>query len=151
MKVRLEVRRERRQALELELEALGIAVDDEADLVLSEAGAFADTLLVRDRAPGVGVVLAAEDIVTIEAFGHAVEVYAAGGAVYRAQERLYQLERRLDPEKFLRVSNSVIAARARIRRIAPALSMKFTLTMSDGRRVDVTRSYYYGFKAALGI
>ena len=151
MKVRLEVRRERRQALELELEALGIAVDDEADLVLSEAGAFADTLLVRDRASGERVVLAAEDIVTIEAFGHAVEVYAVGGAVYRAQERLYQLERRLDPEKFLRVSNSVIAARARIRRIAPALSMKFTLTMSDGRRVDVTRSYYYGFKAALGI
>ena len=54
-------------------------------------------------------------------------------------------------EKFLRVSNSVIVARAAIVRISPALSMKFTLTLSDKRRVDVTRSYYYTFKEYMGI
>ena len=29
--------------------------------------------------------------------------------------------------------------------------MKFILTLSDGRRVDVTRSYYYIFKDFFGI
>ena len=43
------------------------------------------------------------------------------------------------------------AGRAAIVRISPALSMKFTLTLSDKRRVDVTRSYYYTFKEYMGI
>lgn len=29
--------------------------------------------------------------------------------------------------------------------------MKFILTMEDGKKVDVTRSYYYSFKEAFGI
>lgn len=29
--------------------------------------------------------------------------------------------------------------------------MRFTLTLSNGRRVIVTRTYYYAFKDALGI
>ena len=57
----------------------------------------------------------------------------------------------LDPEKLLRVSNSVIVAREKIRKISPSLSMKFVLTMSDGRGAVVTRSYYYIFREAMGI
>ena len=34
---------------------------------------------------------------------------------------------------------------------ALGLPMKFTLTMENGKRVDVTRSYYYIFKEAFGI
>ena len=57
----------------------------------------------------------------------------------------------VDPEDFLRVSNGVIVALRHIRSIKPALSMRFALTLSDGRRADVTRSCYYAFKEALGI
>ena len=149
MKIRLSVSRSRCQELREALESHGIEIDEEADLVLSEADVFADSLLVRDPKTGEKVVLPAEDIVTIESYGHTVEVYAAGG-VYQTRDRLYQLAGRLDPSAFLRISNSVIAARRHIRRIAPQFSMKFALTMSDGRRVDVTRSYYYAFKYALG-
>ena len=64
---------------------------------------------------------------------------------------LYRLTARLDPEAFLRISHSVVIARSKVVRIAPTLSMKFILTLRDGRTVDVTRSYYYIFKETFGI
>ena len=76
--------------------------------------------------------------------------YTASGAVYQAQDRLYRLSARLDPAEFLRISHSVVIARSKVVRITPTLSMKFILTLRDGRRVDVTRNYYI-FKEAFGI
>lgn len=150
MKVRLEVSEERYDAVASELAARGIELDDDAPLVLRERDRFADTLLVRDTETGERVLLATDDIITVESFGHDVEVHTAGSK-YLALSRLYVLQSELGPEKFLRISNSVIVARAHIVRISPALSMKFTLTLSDKRRVDVTRSYYYTFKEYMGI
>ena len=57
----------------------------------------------------------------------------------------------LDPKQFIRVSNSVIINRNMIREIRPTFSQKFILTMKDGSRADVTRSYYNSFKRAIGI
>lgn len=150
MKIKLEVSDARCEALERELTALGIDIDDDALLVLRERNAYPDALTVRDAATNERVRLPVGDIITAEAFGHDVEVFATGGK-YLALSRLYQLQAKLDPERFLRISNSVIVARAHILRISPALSMKFTLTLSDKRRVDVTRSYYYTFKEYMGI
>lgn len=150
MKIRLEVGAGRYEQLSQELRAHGIEVDDDATLVLRERDRYADTLTVRERHTGERVRVPVEEIITVESTGHDVEVYAAHGK-YLALSRLYQMQPQLDPERFMRVSNSVIVARAHIVRISPALSMKFTLTLSDGRRVDVTRSYYYAFKEYMGI
>lgn len=70
---------------------------------------------------------------------------------YQAMDRLYRIVNMLDPDKFLRISNSVVIARDKVKKITPTLSMKFILTMIDGRNVDVTRSYYYIFKDYFGI
>ena len=86
----------------------------------------------------------------IESFGHEVIAHSGGGE-YRINERLRRLEEMLDPKRFLRVSNSVIVAVTEIKSVRPALSQKFTLTMSDGSKVDVTRTYYYIFKEHFGI
>ena len=150
MKVRLAVRQERCEEVRATLAGCGIEIDAGADLVLSEADGFPDTLLVRDPADGEWVVLPVREIISIETFGHSVEVHAQG-KTYQSQDRLYRLAALLDPERFLRISNSVVVARDQVRRIKPALSMKFILTLSDGRRVDVTRSYYYIFKDFFGI
>ena len=64
---------------------------------------------------------------------------------------MYELESLLDPNKFLRVSKSVIIARKHVKKIRPSLSMKYILTMSDGTLVDVTRSYYSDFRRFFGI
>lgn len=150
MKIRLDVSRERCDALSKELRERGIEIDEASPLVLSEAGRYADSLLMRDRGKGGLVRVDVAEIVSVEAVGRDIEVRTVRG-VFTTAERLYQLQGRLDPERFLRVSNGVIVALRQIKRIKPALSMRFTLTLSDGREVDVTRSYYYAFKEALGI
>ena len=71
--------------------------------------------------------------------------------IYHATDRLYKICSLLDPEQFIRISNSVVIAKDKVQRIAPSLFMKFILTMSDGTNVDVTRSYYYIFKEHFNI
>lgn len=150
MKVRLAVSPERYEPLRAQLGAHGIEVDDSAELVLSETGRFAETLAVRERAGGVRVLLPVEEIVSIETLGREVVVYARGRC-WQTGERLYRLAARLDPDRFLRVSQSTVVNRAAVREITPTLFMRFILTLSDGRRVDVTRTYYYLFKESFGI
>lgn len=70
---------------------------------------------------------------------------------YKCSERLWQLEKSLNPAHFIRISNSVIIAREHIKGIKTALSQKFIVLLSNGTKVDVTRSYYYIFKSKLGI
>ena len=71
--------------------------------------------------------------------------------VYRASERMYILEKELAGRGFIRVSNSCIVARKKIKRIKPSITMKYVLEMTDKSLVDVTRGYYYSFKEKLGV
>lgn len=150
MKMRLAVSEKRRQEIEEALTACGIEIDEDSDLTLSESGKSSGRLLVRDAVSGERVPLPVDDIVYIEAFGHEMEVHTRQRS-YRLTERLYKLLDTLGPERFLRISNSVIIAKDKISSISPTLSMKFVLTMQNGKKVDVTRSYYYIFKDSIGI
>ena len=150
MKIQLSVSQERYEDIKAALEGHGINVDDDADLVLSERNRYLDNLTVRDRRDGSHIIVPVDEIILIETYGHHVEVHTEANT-YRASDRLYKIASLLDPAEFLRISNSVIIAKKKVKRITPTLSMKFTLTMYGGRTVDVTRSYYYIFKDAFGI
>ena len=150
MKIKLSVSDESYEEVRQFLTEKGIELDDEAEFVLVQRDKFISHLAVREPDSGKRVHLSADEIVCIESYGHAVEVYT-DSEVYATSDRLYQLCSVLDPERFLRVNKSVIVAKNRIRRIKPALSMRFTLIMSNGRRVDVTRSYYNSFKEAFSL
>ncbi len=148
MKIRLMVSEERYSAVYSELTAKGFEIDESADLILSENNVYVKHLIGRqgDELFRLDV----KDIVRIESFAHDVIAYS-GGAEYRLSERLRRLEEILDPDDFIRVNNSAIVAAAHTKSIRPALSQKFLLMMSDGSKVDVTRTYYYIFKEYLGI
>ena len=150
MKIKLIVSDARYAEIERELVSRGFVIDEDADLILSEKDLFADHLIVKNDADNERVRVAVDEIIVIESYGRDIQISTAQG-VYKTSERLYQLERLLDPERFLRISNSAIVARSKIRKITPALSSKFTLTMSNGQTIDVTRSYYSIFKDCLGI
>lgn len=150
MEIQLAVSNERYEELKNVLLQLGITVSDSADLVLHEVNRFADNLIVKGQEDGSHHVVPVSEIIIIESFGHAVEVHTNRGS-YRSSDRLYQLTNLLDPDKFLRISNSVIIAKDKVKQITPSLFMKFSLTMENGKRVDVTRSYYYIFKEAFRI
>lgn len=150
MKVKLSVSNERYEEIKKLLLERGIKIDDNAELVLSEANRYNDNLIVRDTVLNERIILPVEEIAYIETYGHIVEVHAANNT-YHATDRLYRIANTLDPDKFLRISNSVIIAKDKVKKITPTLAMKFILTMTDGRNVDVTRSYYYIFKESFGI
>ena len=150
MKIKLSVSQEHYQEIKAALTEHGIEIDENADLVISECSRYIDNLMVKDEKTGERIVLSTHEIISIESFRHSVEVYTQN-EMYQVTDRLYRIESQLDPANFLRISNSVIIAKDKIRKINPTLSMKFVLTMSNGRKVDVTRSYYYIFKDFLGI
>lgn len=150
MKLKLAVSNERYEEIKAALSERGIEIDDDAELVLIESNKFADNLVVKDTLSNERVVLPVSDIVLIETFGHTVEVHTQS-KTYQAFDRLYKINNLLDPDKFLRVSNSVVIGKDKVKKIAPTLSMKFILTMTNGRKIDVTRSYYYIFKEYFGI
>ncbi|SES04498.1 transcriptional regulator, LytTR family [Gracilibacillus ureilyticus] len=150
MKIKLDISNERYEEIKSALEERGIEIDDTADLVLSETNSFIDNLTVREKGTNARIILPVEDIVCIESFGHTVEVQTQESQ-YQATDRLYRIVSLLDPTEFLRISNSVVIARNKVKRIKPTLSSKFILTMSNGKSVDVTRTYYHIFKEYFGI
>ena len=151
MKVKLAVSEENYEKIEQELREHGIEIDDAAALVLTEQDRYVSHLTVREmREDGARLHIDIDNIVAIEAFGHTIEVRTEK-EVYQSSDRLYQLQMMLDPKQFIRVSNSVIINRSMIKEIRPTFSQKFILTMKDGSRADVTRSYYNSFKRAIGI
>lgn len=150
MKIKLVISKQRYEEVENTLKQCGIEIDDDADFILTENNRYLDRLLVRDAASGERVFLLVDDIIFIEAFGHSLEVHTQCRS-YQIAERLYKVLDMLDPSKFLRISNSVVIARNKVKSISPTFSMKFVLTMQNGKKVDVTRSYYYLFKEYFGI
>lgn len=148
MKVKLIASDEHYDELAQELHSLGIEIDDAARLVLQETDAWLNHLTCRKENELHQV--ATKEILYIESLSHDVLVHTAQD-VYKAGERLWQLANQLNPQEFLRISNSVIVARGKIKSIKPALSQKFLLTMSDGSKVDVTRTYYHFFRETMGI
>ena len=148
MKVKLMLSDEKYDRIAAELIAKGFEIDDDAEFILTERNFYARHLIGR-RGEEI-FRLDTDKISHIESFGHEVIAHS-GGWEYRINERLRRLEEMLDPKRFLRVSNSVIVAVTEIKSVRPALSQKFTLTMSDGSKVDVTRTYYYIFKEHFGI
>ncbi len=144
MKIRLEVSEEKYEEVSREFMKAGFVIDDEASFVLSERGVPMMFINARDE-KGDRVKVKADDVVFIESYGHNVDIHTED-ATFACQSPLGKLMERLDPGKFIRISNSVIISRRHVRKIRPSLYMKFVLELSDGTIVDVTRNYYGAFR-----
>ena len=134
--------------LRRELEALGIENDVAADYVILKKSR--DVAYLPGRRGDATFYLDVKDLIYVESMGHDVLLHMSDG-IYHSADRLKQLEKVLDSGTFLRISNSCIVNLKKIRRIESSLLQKFILHLSDGSRVDVTRTYYYIFKERLGI
>ncbi len=148
MRVKLKLESAKEDSIRRELTALGIEINDDAELILTEESYREDELLCRKDGNRIFVPIA--DILYIESLGKDVFIHTRNFTC-SALTRLYVLERTLPPEKFIRISNSVIISRNAIKKIRPALSQKFFLTLKNDTVVDVTRSYYTRFRDYYGI
>ena len=149
MKVRLSVSENRYDEIKTELCDHGIDIDDDADLELIERFGQAKFLNVKNEV-GDRMRIPVGDIVFIESFGRNMDVHTEH-EVFRASERMYVLEQELAARDFIRVSNSCIISKKKIKRIKPSLSMKYVLEMTDKSLVDVTRGYYHSFRERMKI
>lgn len=148
MKIKLMVSEKRYNEIAQLMIAKGFELDDEAELIISEKNVYAEYLIAKKEDEIFR--LKTDRISHIESFAHDVIAHSEGED-YKLSERLRKLEEILDPKAFIRISNSVIVSVSHIKSIKPALTQKFILTLTDGSRVDVTRTYYYIFKEFLGI
>ena len=149
MKIRISVSEENYSSVLAFMDEHGIETGEDAEYILTESDRYPAFLSVRNDKKE-HLRLSISKVTFIEAFGKDIEVHTDEG-VFLSQERMYQLETVLDPKEFLRVSKSVIVSKNHIKKIRPALSQKFILTLSDGTKVDVTRSYYSDFKRFFNI
>lgn len=148
MKIKLEISDENYPLVAKTLLEKGIELSDEADFILFEKDRYSSYISCRDE--DITCHISTVKVLYIESMGHDITVHTEDGD-YKCGETLAQLERFLNPNEFIRISKSVIIARKSVVGIRAALSQKFTLTISNGDKVDVTRSYYYIFKNYFGI
>ena len=150
MKIRLAISDENMDKVRSLLESKGIEIDDDAEFVLTEKDKKVGHIAAKHPKTGDKTFISVDDIIYIESYGHQIEIVTNEG-MYLGREPLYQLEGLLDNNKFTRVSKSSIIAKKHVKKIIPSLAMKFTLIMSDGNKLEVTRNYYSSFKEAFRI
>ena len=134
--------------LRAELSNMGITDDPESEYLLIRRGTGVN--YIAGKRDDQQFFLDVNDICFIESMGHDIMIHAADGT-YNSGDRLKALEQVLPADKFLRVSNSAIVNLKKIKRIESTLLQKFILHMTNGSKVDVTRSYYYIFRERIGI
>lgn len=100
-----------------------------------------------------------EDAVTLLAEEELIRIYTAAGAVmaetaageYRLRLRLYELEARLNPGRFVRISNSEIVNLDKVKGFDLSLAGTIRVTLAGGAVTYVSRRYVTKIKQALGI
>jgi len=91
-----------------------------------------------------------KSIVFIESFGNEILVYQSNcSEPNTVTEKLYTLEEEYKDQGFIRVNKSQIVNIRFIKEVEPCIGQKYLLTMSNGKMIDVNRSYYKNFKQYL--
>jgi len=100
-----------------------------------------------------------DDTVTLLSEEELLRIYSSSGKVfavtpageYVLRLRLYELEERLRPLSFVRISNSEIINLKRVRNFDLSFSGTICVTLSDGSKAYVSRRYIPKIKDVLGI
>ena len=99
---------------------------------------YRDHLVIRGD--GRAFLQPVREIEWIEASGKHVHIHA-GGEPRSMRATMIDLEQKLNPRRFLRVSRSAIVNVDRIREIAPWFNGEFLVTLKSGAQVPSTRGY----------
>ncbi len=111
-------------------------------------GRFLERIVVRDRAQVHVIPVERLDYVTAEDDYVSLR---AGGKSYLKQQTLGELERALDPQRFVRIHRSVLLNVERLARIEPGAKDSRTAVLTDGTRLPVSRSGYARLRDELGL
>ena len=99
---------------------------------------------------GEKIMLPTRDILRIYTENQRVMVQDAKG-IYSTQEKLYELENRLDEGQFFRISKSEIVNLKKIRRLDMSITGTIKVILSDGTETYTSRRNVTKLKQILGI
>lgn len=71
--------------------------------------------------------------------------------VYECRLKLYEFEKLTEGHRFFRCSKSMVLNASRIDHIRPSFSGRFTATLRNGEKVDISRQYVAEMKEQLGL
>ena len=94
-------------------------------------------------------VVPAEEVDWVEAAGNYVSVHV-GKAIYLLRESMAEMERKLDPERFVRIHRSTIVNIEKVNTLEPYFNREFIVTLRDGTKLKLSRSYRDRLDALLG-
>jgi two-component system, LytTR family, response regulator len=97
---------------------------------------------------GAHVFIESRDIAWIEAQGDFIKL-RVNDRTLSARESLQGVEKRLDPDRFVRVHRSFIVNVARISKISPALYGDHVILTNDGAKIRLSRTYRHSLKHLL--
>lgn len=91
-----------------------------------------------------------EDVYYCEVQGKETTIYTCKGT-YTSHTTLAAIERTLSPEQFIKVHRSYIINLEAIKEIQPWFNQTYQITMANGGKVPVSRSYIKSFKQQVGL
>ena len=100
------------------------------------------------RTPGRVTLIDVADVDRFEAAGNYIEVHA-GKKVHLLRETMANLQARLDPEGYARISRSAIVNVDRVRELQPLFNGDFVVILKDGSHVEGSRRYRDAMAALL--
>lgn len=89
------------------------------------------------------------DIDFIEASGNYLRLHAKGSS-HLLRETMQNIEGRLDPERFIRIHRSTIVNLDRVAELEPDFHGDYTVKLTDGRKLALSRTYRDKLKGRLG-
>ena len=100
--------------------------------------AYLERLPVR-RGEGEIILLPASSIASVIASGELLHITTTTGDGYTINYRLKDLEARLDPRRFVRLSRGTLANREQIERVSPLPGGTYTVTLANKQQLHVSR------------
>ncbi len=143
MKVKIRCKIDKKDKIETMLKNGGFEVSEQGEFEFIETDFYFQSLIAMDDDKN-QCMIELSDILYIDSLGRDIFIHTEGG-IYRINETLGNLERKLPQTDFSRVSKSTIIRKSAIKKISPSFQMRFKLTIKNDDKVYVTRSYYYTF------
>lgn len=97
------------------------------------------------------MIIQKRDIIYLEAQNGNVLLYTKNLPLITSKQTLINLEKQLDPEQFLRVHRSFVVNLDAVIEFQPSFNHTYELTLTNGAKITVSRSYVSNTKKALGI
>ena len=118
--------------------------------LVEDVYAFVNEGIAGTDARGEKVMLPLREVLRFYTENQKVMVQDAKG-IYSTQEKLYELEERLDPGQFFRISKSEIVNLKKIRRLDMSITGTIKVILTDGTETYTSRRNVTRLKQCLGM